>query len=77
MITKKGSLKSGPFVKYKTVLRKRKKTVTKVTILLVSRMRLELTRVNHTPLKRTRLPIPPPRRNTRFSTSVNILLLFL
>ena len=28
---------------------------------LVSRMRLELTRVNHTPLKRTRLPIPPPR----------------
>ena len=37
-----------------------KKTQTKVcAVSLVWRMRLELTRIIHTPLKRTRLPIPP------------------
>ena len=29
-------------------------------IKLVRGMRIELTRASHTPLKRTRLPVPPP-----------------
>ena len=39
----------------------KKSTLLRV-LFVVSRMRLELTWYNHTPLKRTRLPIPPPRR---------------
>ena len=47
------------------------------TFSLVSRMRLELTRVYHTPLKRTRLPIPPPRRNTCLNKPIHFTIYFV
>ena len=35
-------------------------TMSILTFNLVRGMRIELTRESHTPLKRTRLPVPPP-----------------